>query len=270
MNPGRVLTLFGKELREFRANPSALYPVVLLIVVCLALPFLVIVAVPALSGQSIANDKEFLRVVALAAEKMPVLVALPPEAAVQAFLFQQFLMLFLLAPIIGAVSLAAYSVVGEKQSRTLEPLLTTPLTTAELLVAKVTAAIAPALVLEFVGLASYAAFVGAVAEPGVLATLLTTRTLVLVGLFGPLTALCALQMTIAVSSRATDPRSAQQISILVVLPIVGILVGQIVGAFVVPTWVLLVGCAVLASFWTLLILLSVALFDREKILTEWK
>jgi len=58
---------------------------------------------------------------------------------VQVFLFQQFLMVFLLIPITGAMALAAHAVVGEKQARTLEPLLATPITTAELLVAKVLA-----------------------------------------------------------------------------------------------------------------------------------
>ena len=58
----------------------------------------------------------------------PYLAQLPPAAAAEAFFFQQFLLLFLVAPIVGAVSLAAYSVVGEKQGRTLEPLLTTPIT----------------------------------------------------------------------------------------------------------------------------------------------
>ena len=60
----------------------------------------------------------------------------------QLFLFQQFLMLFLLTPITGAMALAAHAIVGEKQARTLEPLLATPITTFELLAAKVLGALA--------------------------------------------------------------------------------------------------------------------------------
>ena len=52
----RVIALIGKELREFRANPSAILPVVLVVLVCLILPFLVLVAVPSATGQSLAND----------------------------------------------------------------------------------------------------------------------------------------------------------------------------------------------------------------------
>jgi hypothetical protein len=48
------------------------------------------------------------------------------------------------------------------------------------------------------------------------------------------------------------------------------LVGQVAGAFVVTSSMLLAVCAALAIIWMLLVLLSVAIFDRESILTRWK
>ena len=70
----------------------------------------------------------------------------------QWFLFQQFLMVFLLMPITGAMALAAHAIVGEKQARTLEPLLATPITTTELLIAKVLGALVPTLAISLAGL----------------------------------------------------------------------------------------------------------------------
>lgn len=268
MSLDRVLALMGKELRELRANPSAVIPVAILIVVTIGLPFLLLVVIPRVTSESLVADPGVVRVVTLVSATMPALAALPIAAAVQAFLFQQFLLLFLVTPIVGAVSLAAYSVVGERQGRTLEPLLTTPITTAELLLAKVLASFLPSLAIEAMGFAGYLAGVAAFAEPGVLGALLTVRTAVLIGLIGPLAALAALQMTIAVSSRVNDPRSAQQIAVILVLPLVAMLIGQIVGAFIVPTWGLVLMAAALAVLWGLLILLSVALFDRERVLTR--
>lgn len=225
---------------------------------------------PAVTGQSLAGDRGIAQVVEAARERMPALAGLPFEAAVQSFLFQQFLLLFLLAPIVGAVSLAAYSVVGEKQGKTLEPLLTTPITAAELLLGKVLACVLPALVAELVGLAAYVGLMAAFAEPGVLATLATARSAVLVGLVGPLASLAALQMTIAVSSRVNDPRTAQQVAVVLVLPLVGLLIGQVIGAFLIPTWGLVAVAAALAALWGLLLLFGVALFDRERVLTGWR
>ena len=270
MSPHRIAVIMGKELREFRSNPAAIVPVAIMIALCIGIPFLILTVLPVATGKTLADDREIAQVVQFAQGRMPDLAALPPAAAAQAFLFQQFLILFLLAPIVGAVSLAAYSVVGEKQGRTLEPLLTTPITAAELLLGKVLACILPALVIEIIGLGLYGLLMAAFAEPGVLGALLTARSAVLVVLIGPLAALAALQMTIAVSSRVNDPRSAQQVAVLLVLPLVGMLIGQIIGAFIIPTWGLLVIASVLAALWGILIVFGVALFDRERILTGWK
>ena len=69
--------------------------------------------------------------------------SLTNEGAVQAFVFQQFLMLQLLIPATGAMAFAGYSLIGEKQGRTLEPLLATPITTPELLIGKGLGALLP-------------------------------------------------------------------------------------------------------------------------------
>jgi ABC-2 type transport system permease protein len=104
----------------------------------------------------------------------------------------------------------------------------------------------------------------------VAAVLVNARSLVLVCIVGPVGALAALQTTIAVSSRVNDPRSAQQIAVLVVVPLVVLIIGQIAGAFVLTVPALLLIAAALTIVWMLLILLSMALFERETILTRWK
>jgi ABC-2 type transport system permease protein len=270
VNVDRVRVLIGKELREFRASPSVLLPVLIVMVLMTIMPIVIVVILPNATGQPLAADRRMQEIVARAAAWMPALAGLPPEAATEAFFFEQFLFMFLIAPIIGAVSLGAYAVVGEKQGRTLEPLLTSPVSTAELLVAKALASFAPALLIEAAGLCVYAGLVAVIGRPGVLRVLLTGRTFMLVALLGPITALAALQATIAVSSRVNDPRSAQQISVLLVMPLMVMFVGQIVGAFVATTGMLALVTAGIAVAWVLLVLLSVALFDRETILTRWK
>ena len=269
MNVDRITTLMGKELREFRASPAVLAPVVLLIVACTVMPFVVVVVVPWGTGKPLTADKAILQAVTLVRDRTPDLAAMPLETAAQVFFFQQFLLIFLIAPIVGAVSLAAHTVVGEKQGRTLEPLLTTPMSTAEILIAKVLAAFLPSLVIEAIGLCIYAAAIALVSSPAVLWTLLSFRSLVLVGVLGPFASLAALQATIAVSSRVNDPRSAQQVAVFLILPLIGMVVGQIAGAFFLSTFVVLLVAVGMVLVWGVLILLSVALFERESILTRW-
>jgi ABC-2 type transport system permease protein len=269
MNLGRVRTLMGKELREFRASPAALVPVVLLIVVCTVLPFLIVVLLPWATGQALTSDRTLQQVMTLARQRTPELAALPPDTAAKVFLFQQFLLLYLIAPIVGAVSLAAYTVVGEKQGRTLEPLLTTPMSTAEILIAKVLASFLPSLIVEAVGLCLYFGLIALLTSPAVVWSLLSLRGLLLIGVLGPFASLAALQATIAVSSRVNDPRSAQQVAVLLILPLILMVVGQIAGAFFITTAMLLLLCLAMAAAWAALIFLSIALFERETILTRW-
>jgi ABC-2 type transport system permease protein len=175
-----------------------------------------------------------------------------------------------LSPVAAAMSIAAHSVVGEKQARTLEPLLATPITTFELLLAKILGAFLPALLLSLACFSLYLAAAALFAQPGVAGALLTPRPLGVLFLMGPMAALTSLTLAVCVSSRVNDSRSAQQLAVLVVLPITGLLVAQIAAGFVVTVPVILVITAVMAAANVVLIRLGVSLFDRETILTRWK
>ena len=116
MNPGRIGAIVEKELRELRSNPSAVLPVAILVTLCLTVPFLILVVMPRMTGESLAADRTLREIVERSARTSPRLAALSTEAAVEAFMYQQFLLLFLVAPIVGAVSLAAYSVVERNKA----------------------------------------------------------------------------------------------------------------------------------------------------------
>ena len=83
-------------------------------------------------------------------------------------------------------------------------------------------------------------------------------------------ALMAVSVSIMVSSRVNDPRVAEQLSMVVILPVLAIFFGQLAGLFVVNQQLILVSALVLIIFDAFLIYLSVQLFQRETILTRWK
>ena len=141
MTRARILALARKEWLDLRRNPGALVPVALVALLALLMPLLITFGIPLWTGESLADDSDCMHMsdmVGAPAEKLSAV------GRVEYSLLQQFLVLFLLTPITGAMALAAHSVVGEKQARTLEPLLATPVTTLELLVAKVLGALADA------------------------------------------------------------------------------------------------------------------------------
>lgn len=180
------------------------------------------------------------------------------------------LALFLLLPVLTPNSFAAYSVVGEKASRTLEPLLATPIRTSELLLAKAIASILPALGSTWIASSAFAAFLlfnqgwetvtAVFSPPWVLALLVLSP---LVSIFAALGALI-------VSSVVTEPRTAELIAGLVVTPFVIVVMSNMAGLFVLNTNLVVAACVVALAADLLLGWLAVWVFDRENILTRWR
>jgi ABC-2 type transport system permease protein len=262
----RIRALLAKEFLDLSRNRLALLPVGIITILSLVLPFGIAVAIPFFTGQELGSDADLVKVSAVVGAHE----TLTNTGRVQLFLFEQFLMLFLMTPITGAMALAAHAVVGEKQARTLEPLLATPITTGELLVAKVLGALLPTLAISLGGVGLYLAGIVAMAAPGVTAAMLNARTVLLIGLVGPAAALVSLQSAIIISSRVNDARTAQQFGVLIIIPLAAVLVAQFTGSFwLSATALALVGLG-LVGVWALLTLLSVVVFERETILTRWR
>jgi ABC-2 type transport system permease protein len=195
---------------------------------------------------------------------------LDPEGAIQAMIFQGFLVFLVLVPITASMSIAAFSVIGEKQSRSLEPLLATPITTLEFIGAKALGAMLPSAAISVACLGAYLVVVALVAHPGVFWILLVPRSLAVTFVMAPLASLAALQMTICVSSRVNDARTAQQIGVLVILPMTGLFIAQLLGALVLTLPLILFLAAALLALNAGLLWLAIRLFDRETILTRWR
>jgi ABC-2 type transport system permease protein len=183
----------------------------------------------------------------------------------------QFLVLFMMMPLIIPIAIAAYSVVGEKATRSLEPLLATPITTEELLTGKSLAAAIPAILAAWIGFTIFvilAPLVGA--RPVVLANLLSPVWLLAILVAGPLMAILAVNFALIVSSRVNDPRVAEQISAVIIVPLLAIVFGQIAGVIVLNARFMLIAVGLLALADAGLIYLGARLFQRETILTKWK
>jgi ABC-2 type transport system permease protein len=269
MSGARILALVRKDIAELLHHPGALVPPAMLIAFSVLPAFFVVIVAPAWSGESL-DTGEFATAARRAATELPRLATLTGVAQVQALLFQQFLLLTLTVPVVGAMALAAQAVINEKQARTMEPLLATPLRTWELLAAKTLTPLLVSGLLYALGLALYAGGILAFAESGVLRAVLNARVLLLVLGVAPLVALVALQIAVIVSSRVNDSRSAQQLGSLVVIPIMALFVLQLVRGFLVDTVVLLLAMAVLIVLNVMLLAIGVRVFDRERILTGWK
>jgi ABC-2 type transport system permease protein len=201
----------------------------------------------------------------------PEFVGLSPLELAQALVGRQFSVLFLLLPVFIPSVLASYAIVGEKRERTLEPVLATPIETWELLLGTALGGVVPALAITIAAAAIFVVGILALAVSDHVRALVVTPGWVLAVLVDtPLLALIGVALIVVLSSRVNDPRTAQQISAVLVVPVLGLLFGQLAGVIVLgPALALGIG-AVLAVIAAASLWFAARLFQREVILTRWR
>ena len=86
----------------------------------------------------------------------------------------------------------------------------------------------------------------------------------------PLLGLIAVAVMTAISLRVNDTRTAQQLSIWAVAPIIAIILGELSGQFELTVLVAVIASLILIPVAVLLTWGAAQLFQREAILTRWR
>jgi ABC-type transport system involved in multi-copper enzyme maturation permease subunit len=235
VSSSRLRAIYRKELREYRRNGSIVWGMAILTLIFLIQPLVQAFAVPSSASGQLTGHHELLYLLAI--------------------------------PALVPATLAAFAVVGERQQGTLEPVLTTPVRREEFLLGKALAVLVPSIVISYAVYLVFLVCVDLFAQPGVAPALLQGPDLLAQLIFTPLLAGWSIWLGIAISTRATEVRVAQQFGILANLPSVAV---TTLLAFNVihPTLALAIGGAAL-----LLILnrlgwrATSAMFDRERLIT---
>jgi ABC-2 type transport system permease protein len=242
-----------KDLSVFRKNKYVLYSLIAMpIIMGLVLPIIFIFALNSeIASGTLTHDQ------VLAAVNQIVSIAT---------------LYFVLIPAILPSIIASYSFVGEKIEKSLEPLLATPTTDAELLLGKSLAAFVPCMVVTYVGAAISAVIIDfwSYTTPQVNAFLIPNPYWLLVlGVIAPLACIMSVEANIIISSRVNDIRAAQQLGGLVILPLIFLVIFASTSAQL--SSLLAIGVsAALSVADVALFYLSKATFQREEILTKWK
>ncbi|MCX6039410.1 MAG: ABC transporter permease subunit [Chloroflexi bacterium] len=265
----KIKTIVRKEWAEVFKNRMVIFTVAFLPLLMTAIPLGIIYGTRGMATATAGTTTDSGLPSEMTQSMCP--SGLSGRDCLQVFLVSEFMMLFMLVPVVIPVTIAAYSIVGEKTTRSLEPLLATPITTVELLIGKCLAAVIPAV------LATYAAFgifaLGSwiiVANKMLLMALLDVRWLIAIFLVGPLLAVMAVTFSLMISSRVNDPRVAEQVSMVVIVPVLAGFFGQVAGLFVLNKQIISIVALVMLVLDALLLYLTTRVFQREQILTRWK
>jgi len=256
-----VLTVFGKEWREISSNRLLLGAV--------AAPAIIFAAIPtAIVAFIQINDLDMSQLGQIES-MLSAFPGLPPKLAAQGFIVTNFMAYFLLIPAMVPIAIASQSVIGERQARSLEPQLATPVSVSELLAGKVLAAALPAVLATWIVWVAYGLINAALADPRLLRMVFSPQWIVAMASLVPLICVLSVLLGVIVSSRVGDPRTAQQFGAFVVLPIIAIAVAQFMGGQATFTMnQVLMGDLIVIGLVGALLALGSWAFDREEILTR--
>ena len=201
----------------------------------------------------------------------PIFAGMDAREAMQSVLATNMMLLFLIMPLMVPVTIASYSIVGEKITRSLEPLLATPITTTNLLLGKSLAAVVPGVVttwfcyLIFVIVARFL-----VISDRVFGVFVNGMWIVAMLVLVPLLTILAVSIGVIISSRVNDARAAEQLGSLVILPFMVLFLGVVSGFILLNAATFWVASGLIALVNVGLVYIGVKLFQRETILTRWK
>ena len=259
-----IATLLYKEWLEFKQQRMLMLGIVALPLLLTLMP----IGVTFATGQ--APPKNGGDDLLAAAQANPALAGMSAIELGQAFVGQTFSSIFLLMPLLMPSIIAAYSIVGEKTNRTLEPLLATPIKTWELLTGKILAALIPTVAISWLFGAIFIGGIAAVSvSQRVFAAIISPGWLTVLLLCTPLLGVIAIAAMVAISARVNDPRTAQQLSAWVVLPFLLFFFGQLTGLIVLGPLAALRAALALGLIAAAAVWAATRLFQREVILTKW-
>jgi uncharacterized membrane protein SpoIIM required for sporulation/ABC-type transport system involved in multi-copper enzyme maturation permease subunit len=172
-------------------------------------------------------------------------------------------------PISMSMVIALETFVGEKERRSLEPLLSTPLTNTELYIGKTLAAMIPPLVSSYGGMAVYltSLLFGDLAwrpQPMLIAQIILLTTV---------QALVMVTGAVVVSSQTTSTRAANLLASFIIIPMALVIQGESFIMFIAPDaespngigalWAIIAGMLITVG---LLLRLGNSVFNREELL----
>ncbi|OEC88119.1 MULTISPECIES: ABC transporter permease subunit [Methanobacterium] len=168
-------------------------------------------------------------------------------------------------------TLASYSILGEKIEKSLEPLLATPTTDAELLFGKTIASFLPCICVIYVSSIIFMVLIDAFTYNAIGYLFFPNWSMVFILLLAvPLSSILSIQLNVIISSRVNDVRTANQLAFLLFIPFMGVYFLIVANTISLSITTLFLISATLFIIDAALFYISKATFSRDEILTKWK
>ncbi|MDW8801799.1 ABC transporter permease subunit [Clostridium sp. A1-XYC3] len=246
--------LIDKDIHEITNSkqvilPMTIVPIILTVIIPLAM---------VIGANYIGYDDNVLRDLGPIIKKLPseYMAYSPSQLFIKVAINYMFPSYFLIIPVMCSATIGASSFVGEREHKTMETLLYTPISMEELLRAKILGVFIPAYIITLLSFVAFGIIVniggfiyfGRLIFPDI-------KWLIIILWISPAINLFSLIFTVMVSAKSKTFQDAQQVSSLLVIPIILTLVGQMTGVLTISNLVM--------------VIVGAALFIADYILIRW-
>lgn len=268
----KAMLVFRKDWREVSRNWQVLLPIVVVPFMFSVLLPLFIILIPNLAtmpGSSLEGLGAMIK--NLPSNVKDQLVGMTDQQVLiyimSLYFFAPF---FLIIPLMASSVIASDSFAGEKERKTIEALLATPISDSELFLGKILVSFIPSMIVTVVSFLIYSTIVNVFSFTIFNGRLLLPNLMWIMLIFGlaPTLALASIGLTVMISAKVKGVREAQQISVILLIPILMLIFGQVAGATIFgPIMVgILIGAFAIVDL--LVFHVGVKIFRREEILSK--
>lgn len=272
MNMHKVWLVFRKDWLEIKRNWQVLIPIIIVpVIFSVVFPSIIVLIsnMPTTQGNSMQDFQSLI-------------ISLPPniqaeigqmteqQIAVYIMALYFFSPFFLIIPVMASSVLSSDSFAGEKERKTIEALLATPLSDSELLLGKILVSFIPAMIITIGSFVLYTIIVDVATFSLFNGSLLLPNVVWLIMIFGvaPTITLCSIGLTVLISAKVKGFKEAQQISVILLLPILALVFAQISGALILGPLILAAVIGLFALIDIGVFYFGVKIFRREEILSK--
>ncbi len=271
MRIDKALLVFRKDFQEISRNKEVVLPMIILpLIFALLLP-----AISVMNPENVNTPGDQNVMVGNILGNLPEAVQAwlisytPTEQVTYVMLVYFFAPFFLIIPVMSSSVIASDSFAGEKERNTLEALLATPITDSELLLGKILVSFIPGMGVTIFGFILYVLTVNVLTVEIFGEYIMpTVPWLVLIFVLSPAIALLGVGTTVIISSRVKGFREAQQLSAVLVIPVLGLLFGQGAGYLMLGSNVMIILTLFIGAIDVVVFRIGLRLFQRENILSK--
>ncbi|MBY9001095.1 MAG: ABC transporter permease [Candidatus Heimdallarchaeota archaeon] len=271
MDWGRVKALVRKDLREMFKSKYILSAVIgMPILFAIFIPLSSLYPLVAIDSSEFEGGDEFPAYFTdLFAQVIPNWDTAGAQGQILIIMAYIMYIVVLLIPIILPAVTASETIIGEKERKTMEALLASPLSETELVTGKILSSFIPSVAGTAFAALIYSIITNIMIYPYTNSIMfLDALSLVFLFVIAPLLSILSVELMILISTRVTSVRDAYQLGSLVVLPLMMLIVGVVVSYLFISTIALIAAVALLLILCAIFFKIATNVFDRERAIVK--